>query len=146
MFFSTWRPDLNSTMAPSQCSWRITKHLNSSVVSVNYYLLLLNEHWIKMLFLLNYVKQISKILVLMLNTYPFSPFLIYFCTSRTPLLRLFLFGATNIKQICLISSVKNVHTLDVTSAGTKDSGQSTSTRIHIGHMVQYWHPPKFNWN
>lgn len=75
-----------------------------------------------MLFLLNYVKQISKILVLMLNTYPFSPFLIYFCTSRTPLLRLFLFGATNIKQICLISSVKNVHTLDVTSAVTKDSG------------------------
>jgi len=30
--------------------------------------------------------------------YPFSPFLIYFCTSRTPLLRLFRFGATETRH------------------------------------------------
>ena len=34
----------------------------------------------------------------MSNIYPVSPFLKNFCTSLTPLLRLFRFGAANTKQ------------------------------------------------
>ena len=53
----------------------------------------------KMHFIQNVSKYMNKEKTdLMFKNYPFSPFLINFCTSRTPRLRLFRFGAANTKQ------------------------------------------------